>query len=162
MTLAGAVSAHARQADAAGEQSRPKFTVQISTVSDESLRKPKSVYTAGENVFAQLDMTNTTAEDLSIVMGDPFRQLRLRLTRDGKKVEFSRETQARLDRKQERGPVFSSGMQVTLGPFSSKTMEVIDLGKWYGTLAPGSYELTVWRVWGKGHKSNTVSFEVVP
>lgn len=95
-------------------------------------------------------------------MGDLFKHLCLKLTRDGKKVAFNRGAQARLDPNQEKIPIFHENALITLKPSATVTAEVINLGDWYDVLEPGSYELTVWRVWGKGHKSNPVSFEDVP
>ncbi len=150
------------QANEVNEKRQPKFTVEISTVSDQLVRTPKSGYRAGEGVFIQLDLTNTTTEDQPLIMGDPFRHLRLKLTRDGKRVAFTKDAQARLDPKSEERSVSHSNMAITLKATSRTTVEVIELNDWYGVLEPGSYELTVWRIWRHGHKSNTVSFEIVP
>ena len=162
-TATGSTHGGAAQAnDANDKQKQPKFTVEISTVSDQLVRSPKSGYRAGEGVFIQLDLTNTTAEDLPLIMGDPFKHLRLKLTRDGKRVAFTQAVRDRLDPKREKSPVFHGNAGITLKAASSTTIEVINLNDWYGALEPGNYELTVWRVWGKGHKSNTLSFEIVP
>lgn len=162
MMLVGAVGAQAQQADAAGDKGKPAFTVEISTVGDPNMLAPKSQFSAGQPVFVKLDLTNTTAADLPLIMGDPLKQLRLKLTRDGRKVAFNRDTQARLDPNREKSPVHHGNLALTLKPSATVTAEVINLGDWYDALEPGTYELTVWRVWGKGHKSNIVSFEVVP
>jgi hypothetical protein len=146
----------------ADDKQKPKFTVEISTVSDQLVRTPKSGYRAGEGVFIQLDLTNMTTEDQPLIMGDPFKHLRLKLKRDGKRVAFTKDVQARLDPKREESRGFHSSMAITLKAASRTTVEVINLNDWYGVLEPGNYELTVWRVWGQGHKSNPLSFEIVP
>ena len=170
MMLVGAAAANAQQApaqdvaqgNAAGDQGKPKFTVEISTMGDKFLRKPKSSYRAGEGVFVQLALTNTTGEDVSITSGDPLSHLRLSLTKDGEKIGFNKRTRDRLSPNQEESPSIHTGAAVTLKPFTSTPVEVINLGDWFETLEPGTYQLTVWRVWGKGHKSNTVTFDIVP
>lgn len=172
MALAGAAAASAQQAakspaqnggpSAASEQGKPRFTVEISTVGDKFLRKPKSSYRVGEGVFVLLSMTNTTGEDITIAAGDPFSHLRMSLTRDGEKVHFSKKTLDRMAPDAEEGASLHTTVAVTLKPYTSTPMEVIDLADWFDQLEPGTYQLTVWRVWGKGHKSNTVMFDVAP
>lgn len=173
MVSAGAVAASAQQAadgpaqnggqsTAAGERGKPKLTVEISTVGDKFLRKPKSSYSVGERVFALLSLTNTTGEDVTIASGDPFSHLRVSLTRGGEKVRFNKKTSDRMAQDAEGGPSLHTTAAVTLKPYTNTLMEVIDLADWFDTLEPGTYQLTVWRVWGKGHKSNEVTFEVAP
>lgn len=173
MTLAGAAAASAQQAangpaqdggrsGAAGEQVKPRFAVEISTVGDKFLRKPKSSYRVGEGVFVLLSMTNTTGEDVTIAAGDPFSHLRMSLTRDGEKVHFNKKTLDRMAPRAEESASLNTTVDVTLKPYTNTPMEVIDLADWFDTLEPGTYQLTVWRVWGKGHKSNAVTFEVTP
>lgn len=170
MMLVGAAAANAQQdpaqngaqGNAAGDQGKAKFTVEISTVGDQFLRKPKSSYRAGEGVFVQLALTNTTGEDVSIASGDPMSHLRLSLTRGGEKIAFNKRTRDRLNPNREESASLHTAAAVTLKPFTNTPVEVINLGDWFEPLEPGTYQLTVWRVWGKGHKSNTVTFDIVP
>jgi len=150
------------QGSAASEQGKPKFTVEVSTVGDQFLRKPKSSYSTGEGVFVQISLTNTTGEDLVIASGDPFSHLRVSLMREGEKVSFNKKTRDRLAPKGEDSATLHTTAAVTLKPYTSTAVEVINLADWFGQLNPGTYQLTVWRVWGKGHKSNTVTFDVTP
>ena len=98
--------------------------------------------------------------------GDRFFHYRPRLLKNGKEFAYLEGVKKSMDSRDKYGPNgLSPVIAVTLEPNKQTTVEYIDLGKWYGPLETGHYEMTLGhRFHQKGShvQSNTTTFDVVP
>lgn len=128
--------------------------------SPEDLSEP---YKVGDKIFFRLLITNTSSENVSFSVADPYYYNRPQLLKDGELVPY-RAGLAEVLKSKEKNPDNQSIRTVTLHPHGTDTV-IIDMKQWYEPLQPGRYLLIVKRrfIWGgEWIESPSISFEVVP
>lgn len=103
------------------------------------------IYRAGQAVWIQVSMTNTSSEQLSVAIFDRLAQFRPELTRNGEAVSY-REGITQLVEAKNKEPAFgaiSAPSVYLIEPSATKQTVTLNLNDWYDTLAPGNYQLTM-------------------
>jgi hypothetical protein len=149
--------------DVAAQQSEIKLKARITlhTSISEALGKPhKSSFESEEKIFAALELTNESSEDVGLTTGQDWRYLRLRLERNGKAIPYKEERQNLL---KDGSPHYSPVISRTLKPEAPLITDHVYLDEWYDKLEPGRYTVGIERIWGKQtFTSNQVEFDIVP
>lgn len=151
-------------------QDRASQTVMIALdmVRDDSM-KPNEPYRMGQQVRVRVIARNESAEQVTFALINVYAQNRLELFRNGKLVPYKPQIAKILDkRKDAESDIIGVGRKdfIRVGPYSSATLEIINLSNWYDSLEPGSYQLTnrfrpqIGGPWSKDSKA--VVFEVAP
>ena len=123
----------------------------------------KDRYRMGDDVLLDLSLTNTTDEPLGTSTWDQFLQEKPELVKDGKAVPYRKDKDMSFEARLKVSAL--RDRQTGAWPQETRKLRTINLLDWYGSLEPGSYQLTIGhRFWLKGKpiKSNTVTFEIVP
>jgi hypothetical protein len=126
---------------------------------------PTEQFKVGAKVIIQVSMTNTATEPTEVAEDDDYFHYRMRLMKDGHPLQFPKKMLDAFRLKDTEGPRPISTTYITLSPNQQTVVGLLELGKWYGPLEPGQYQLTVryrFRTKGKPIESNTVTFEVIP
>lgn len=128
--------------------------------------EPTNSFRSGRPILIRLSMLNTSAEPLDVSSGAPLLQHRLRLRKDGRVVRYRQDILPVLRERENFGsPLGGPRFSTTLIPNEMTNVETLDLSRWYGSLEPGRYELTLrhrFRRRGRPVESSTVTFDVVP
>ena len=120
----------------------PLITLEL--VKDDPV-KPNNVYRLGQNVSVRVTAKNESAEQMTVPVTHIFHQNRLELWKNGKLVPYKPEIAKILVKtKEAEADMIGLGRRdfIKLMPYSSTTIIVLSLDDWYGSLAPGSYQLT--------------------
>lgn len=130
-----------------------------------SVHKPAgAIFTAETNIKFSIVATNTAIVPLRVRSWDLYDQNRPRLLRDNQEVSYRNGLSDLLKKKEGDDGIISVNV-ITLEPNQEKTLEYLDLSKWYEPLQPGHYQLSMQRRFIQGGKwvdSASVTFEVVP
>lgn len=120
-------------------------------------------YKVGDKIFFRLLITNTSSEAVGISFADSYYYNRPKLLRDGSVMPY-REGLPELLKSKESDIVHRSIRIETVLPQKTHTAKV-EMERWYGSLQPGRYMLTVKRrfIWGgEWIESPSIMFEVMP
>lgn len=119
-------------------------TITLDLVKDD-LMKPNEPYRVNQQVRIRVIAKNESAEQITVPVISHYHQNRPELFRKGKLVAYTPEIAKVVRAKiEDEGDIVGLGRQdfINLLPYSSKTIEIINLSDWYGSLDPGSYQLT--------------------
>lgn len=123
-----------------------------------------AIFNAETNIKFSVVATNTSNVPLRIRSWDLYDQNRPRLLRDNQEVSYRNGPSEFLKKKESDDGSISVNV-ITLEPNQEKTLEYLDLSKWYEPLKHGHYQLSMQRRFNQGGKwvdSASVTFEVVP
>ncbi|HEX8707261.1 MAG TPA: hypothetical protein VF723_03280 [Pyrinomonadaceae bacterium] len=148
------------QESSKGVERNPLLTVTAATVTSMCDRTPKALFEAGADIYVEVVQTNTSSEAQHLISGGPWRELRIKLVKDGEVIPFKKSMQEFLTPSPDK-PFSASLFAFTLKPGESSPA-VIDLSQWYEPLRPGHYRLTVGRMWDREYTAKPVEFDVYP
>jgi hypothetical protein len=127
------------------QDSSPQIPViALEAVKDDSVRRLNEPYRVGQAVKVKVIAKNESSEQITVPVTHSFHQNRPNLVRNGKLVEYKPEIAKLLRAREEEVDMVGLGRRdfIKVPPYSSVTIIVINLNDWYGSLDPGSYELT--------------------
>lgn len=142
-------------------------TVTITSVGTD-LSTPKEQYSASraeDKKVILVSITNTLAEPIWVLVGDPNVHYRPRLLKDGQLMPYKEGLVGILRAKDRNGPGPGRIVSTVIQPNEKLPVDFIDLAHWYEPLEPGKYQLNIkyrFRSKGRPIETNTVTFEVVP
>jgi hypothetical protein len=115
--------------------------VRESNCQDEETRKVSDCYKAHSKIQLKLLMANISSEPINITINDSYYSYNLQLFRNGELVPYRKDVAEVAD----KPPTSISSIRVKLEPGKSEMVDSIYLGKWYGPLESGHYQLDIKR-----------------
>ena len=106
-----------------------------------TLADAREIYKFGDNISLRVTIDNQSDQAAGIEIIDSYYQDRPKLYRNGALLEYQPKI-AELVRSKEKNPHLIRVVVVTIDPYSQHTLPRLDLNEWYGSLEPGSYQLT--------------------
>jgi len=123
-----------------------------------------SPYVAGDVISFQLLITQSQFDELMLANHmSPSYEYRPDLSKDGSPLSYTKDAQEKAEIAERRAPSGSVSM-VQLRPNREVKWTDVNINYWYGSLAPGHYQLTVRKHFapdGDWAESNPVTFDVV-
>jgi hypothetical protein len=145
-------------ADFGSQASEVNLKVQISARENRD-GSSRTRYSEGEEVLIKVSMTNESADDVTLAIGQAWRYIRPRLKRNGEIVAYKEEMQNLL---KEGSPLYSPVVVIWLKPRTTSVTDELNLEEWYDKFEAGHYQLSIERGWnGRGLISNTIEFDVI-
>jgi len=123
----------------------------------------KRHFKIGDKFRFQLVLTNVSNAPILVPIGDDYKQIRPKLTRDGDPVPYQKSLDELLAQK-DNEPQSTRTKGANLGP-GEKVVTFLDLKDWYEPLKHGHYDLSVREcfIWGgRWVESSSITFEVDP
>jgi hypothetical protein len=164
--LAGVgVTQNSEKRDAAAKKKAVEMVAQTTGV---NLLDDQSRFRVGESVMIRVHLRNNSDAPLDVLRYSEFAQYRLRLMKDGAAVPYVEGLMKTLRGKDKEETMAGSISSLSITPGATARVDFIDLSRWYGSLGPGQYQLTLKRTFRFEKngippiESNTVAFEVLP
>jgi hypothetical protein len=121
-------------------------------------------YTTASKIYFRIQATNTSLQQVRLLIIDTYVQDRPELFRDGQVVPHKKGMDELL-RGKERDPFTRLAGTVKLEPNDTELLGLFCLDNWYGQLQPGHYQLSLKHRFEPGQDwidSSSITFEVVP
>lgn len=146
---------------AAQSNSNLKARITLHNSIFEKLDEPgKSQFKSEEKIFARLELTNESSEEIGMAMGQQWRYIRPRLERNRTAIPYKAEIQNLLN---EGSPLYSPLIHFTLKPKMPTATDQIYFDYWYDKLEPGHYTISIERLWmNQNFVTNQIEFDIVP